>query len=302
MTNVPSGDHAPTPGDYRLEVAFDNDYSGPVNFRSLWQNWNAMLQAQNANERRFQVTPEVPQENPPSQSNIGRSPLAGVMFEFGNLTSFTERIANLVQGQGVEQAYTELMLNQSLPDPGPPQRNQFAAHGYSEDNVLDQQNKPILFWNGPRHQQFHVVANLDARLVVTDGRVMPSRHEEGTCGFDYQHYQYRLRTFCCDNTSFGVYVLEALPVSNSEVVQFFRHLAGVVNEYEFIAHSRSRTLEQRAESHSIADLRRSVREEVYAEVLFRVRQEFAERERNRPPAAPAVLPAIDTDQGRSIVL
>jgi len=307
MTNVPPGDHAPIPGDDHQEVRIHNNY-GACSPSSVWPS-NPLQGIVESLEH--EATPNMPQENPPSQSNIGRSPLAGAMSHFRDLISCAEQIANIVQPNldqpgRLEQAYTEMMSAaaqaasyRSILQPGPPQQNQFATHGHSEDNILDQQNKPVLFWNGPRHQQFHVITNLHASLVVEDNRVMPSRHEERTRGL---RYSYRLSSFRFGNTSFGVYVLESSIVNCQEVIQFFRSLSQILVEYRFIVHSLTSNLEQRGRFYSIEDLRRSVREEVYTEVLVRVRQEFAKRERNRPPETPAVLPAIDTDQGRSIVL
>lgn len=223
------------------------------------------------------------------------------MYQVVSYSSLVERLNELLSSQGSVQVDSE---RASMV---PPRRNQFTPHEYFDSEIGRFRPRQVLFWGGPYHQQFMTIGEMTPFVRVDDpGHAY--RREDFPPGVirepPRRPWSYRLRQFECQGNRLYVYECETIRANPSEIRAFFRSLGNVFLEYESIidASGEVRHSIERRQYHGA----QAVRESVYQEILEQVRREFAERERRQPPAAPqpepTILPTIDTDQGRSIVL
>lgn len=301
-SQVRPGEHAPIPGDEHQETRIHNDYGRSPMESAMTEALSLALRERMVMEARERFEREVlnvPIELPfSSQSDFGRPPIAAAASDLVSLNQIMERLANRVGSQGSVQVDNE---RESMV---PPRRNHYSPHGYEDRVPIELTPEYVLFWNGPYHKQFLPIRELTSTLMLEDPSYEPPvfTADAGLTQISgrRERYPYRLMRLGYSDYRVFYYILHGTSSRPDEIERFFRSLESVYHDYLFIInpgqHSAQRDYRNRE---------RSMREEIYQEVLERVRREVAERERrNTPPPSPqsVILPSSDVDKGRSIEL
>jgi hypothetical protein len=226
-------------------------------------------------------------------NDYGRSPVASAMTEALSL-AFRERMAR----EAMERHQREIMSNI-------PRQNHYSSHSYQDRVPIELTPECVLFWNGPYHKQFLPIRELTSTLMLEDPfyetRVFTADAGLTQVSTRRERYPYRLMRLGYNDYRVFYYVLHGTSSLPDEIERFFRSLESVYHDYRFIINPGQHSVER-----DYRNRERSMRGEIYQEVLDRVRREFAGRERrNTPPPAPqptVVLPSSDVDKGRSIEL